>query len=104
MSHWSKQRKAATAAGAYHAQGGDDRRAEFASRGSDLRDAYDKGFQNEQQEQSRREAAALHPLRQISAEANAIWNRAESREVSELASLVERMADYLLEREEQHGA
>lgn len=94
---WSRQRKTATEAGAFHAQGGDDRRGEFASRGADLRDAYDKGFQNEQQDQARRQAQEDHPLRAISRDANALWNRAESSEASELASLIERLADYLIQ-------
>lgn len=97
---WGRQRKAATGAGAFHAQGGDDRRAEFASRGTDLRDAYDKGFQNEQQDQARRDAAEAHPLRAISREANRLVETIAGDEPRQLAELVERLADYLLEKEE----
>jgi hypothetical protein len=103
MSKWSKQRKTATEAGAYHAQGGDDRRAEFASRGSVLRDAYDKGFQNEQQEMARRQEAQNHPLRAISREANRLVETIAGDEPRQLAELVERLADYILEQEETHG-
>lgn len=95
---WSRQRKTATEAGAFHAQGGDDRRGEFASRGADLRDAYDKGFQNEQQDQARRQAEQNHPLRAISrkaqGQASNPWGTDATRAV---AGLVERLADYLIE-------
>lgn len=101
-SKWRSQRNAATAAGILHAQGGPDRRAEFASRGSDLRDAYDKGFQNEEQDQLRRDQAENHPLRQISSKAYLIRSNPDP-EVAELAELIEQMADYLLEKEEAHG-
>jgi hypothetical protein len=100
---WGRQRKAATEAGALHADGGPDRRAEFASRGSDVRDAYDSGYQNRRQEMARQADAFDHPLRQISRDANALWTRADSSEVSELARLIEGLADYLVEKEERDG-
>lgn len=100
---WGRLRSAAREAGAFHAEGGDDRRAEFASRGSDVRDAYDSGFQNRKQEIARQAEAFDHPLRQISRDANALWSRADDSDVSELASLIERLADYLVEKEESHG-
>lgn len=98
---WGRMRSAAREAGADHADGGEDRRAEFASRGTDVRDAYDSGYQNRLQERARQAEAESHPLRQISREANAIADRAESSDVRELADLVERMADYLIEKEER---
>jgi hypothetical protein len=100
---WGRMRNAAREAGALHAEGGDDRRAEFASRGSDVRDAYDSGYQNRRQEMARQAEAFDHPLRQISRDANALWTRAESSEVAELARLIEGMADYLVEKEERNG-
>lgn len=100
---WGRMRNAAREAGALHAEGGDDRRAEFASRGSDVRDAYDSGYQNRQQEMARQAEAFDHPLRQISRDANALWTRAESSEVAELARLIEGLADYLVEKEERNG-
>ena len=100
---WGRMRNAAREAGAYHADGGEDRRAEFSSRGTDVRDAYDSGYQNRLQERTRQAEAESHPLRQISREANAIADRAESSDVRELADLVERMADYLIEKEERNG-
>lgn len=96
---WGRQRKAATEAGAYHAQGGPDRRAYFASLGRDTRDAYDKGFQNETTEQNLRDERSRHPLRQISAAAYRIRSNPDP-EVSELARLVEELTDYILEKEE----
>lgn len=48
----------------------------------------------------RKEAREQHPLRQISREANSLFDRCESREAAEVAQLVERLADYLLERED----
>lgn len=98
---WGRMRNAAREAGADHADGGEDRREEFASRGRDVRDAYDSGYQNRLQERARQAEAESHPLRQISREANAIADRAESSDVRELADLVERMADYLIEKEER---
>ena len=100
---WGRMRNAAREAGALHAEGGDDRRAEFASRGSDVRDAYDSGYQNRVQDRARQAEAFDHPLRQISRDANALWTRAESSEVAELARLIEGMADYLVEKEERNG-
>jgi hypothetical protein len=96
---WGRMRNAAREAGAEQADGGDDRRAEFASRGSDVRDAYDSGYNNRVQERAREAEAFDHPLRQISRDANAIWSRTNDSDVSELASLIERMADYLAENE-----
>ncbi len=97
---WGRQRKAATEAGAYHAQGGDDRRHEFASRGVDVGLAYQQGYENERRRMEEQAERENHPLRRISREANALWNRAESSDVSELARLVEELADYILEKEE----
>lgn len=95
---WGCMRAAATEAGALHAQGGDDRRAEFASRGTDVRDAYDRGFQNQQQEAARQQEVFDHPLSQIAREAN-ILTTSDTSEVRELADLIERMALYLVEKE-----
>lgn len=103
MSKWSKLRKNATEAGAFHADGGDDRRDEFASRGTDLRDAYDKGFQNRERERAEQEKAESHPLRQISREANALYDRTEDSDCRDLANLVERLADYIVEKEEGYA-
>ena len=98
---WGRMRNAAREAGADHADGGEDRREEFASRGRDVRDAYDSGYQNRLQERARQAEAFDHPLRQISRDANALWSRADDSDVTELATLIERLADYLVEKEER---
>ena len=104
MSKWGRLRKAATEAGAMQADGGDDRRDEFASRGADLRDAYDAGFRNRERERADQQEAFDHPVRQISREANALYDRTEDSDVRELCNLVERLADYITEKEDgQHG-
>lgn len=100
---WGRMRNAAREAGALHAEGGDDRRAEFASRGSDVRDAYDSGYQNRQQEMARQAEAFDHPLRQISREASNLGLASGDSAVNEIASLIERLADYLVEKEERNG-
>lgn len=99
MSRWGKQHKAASEAGAYHAQGGDDRRHEFASRGVDLGLAYQQGYDNERRRMQEQDERENHPLRQISAGAYRIRSNPDP-EVSELANLIEQLADYMLEKEE----
>lgn len=100
---WGRMRNAAREAGADHADGGEDRRAEFASRGSDVRDAYDSGYQNRLQERARQAEAFDHPLRQISREASNLGLASGDSAVNEIASLIERLADYLVEKEERNG-
>lgn len=104
MTKWGRQRKAATEAGMLHADGGEDRRAYFASLGADVRDAYDKGYQNHEQDLARRAAAEQHPLRRISREAEALHGRADTVQLGDLALMVSQLADYILEREERNGA
>lgn len=98
---WRQRRKAAEQAGREAADGGMDRAEEFESMGVDTGEAYAKGKREREREIAEAQAYQNHPLRTISYEANAIADRAESSEVRELAGLVERMADYLLENE--HG-
>lgn len=100
MSKWSRQRSAAREAGAYYAQGGPDRRHEFASRGTDLGLAYQQGYDNERRRMEEQDERDNHPLRQISREANRLVETVESSEARQLAELVERLADYILEKEE----
>lgn len=100
---WGRMRNAAREAGADHADGAEDRRAEFASRGSDVRDAYDSGYQNRLQERARQAEAENHPLRQISREASNLGLASGDSAVNEIASLIERLADYLIEKEERNG-
>lgn len=100
-SKWGRMRKAATEAGREHAHGGPDRRAEFASRGTDVRDAYDSGKRNaerEMQEQAEQEERLL-PLRNIMNEAKAIWIEANASDIRELGRLVTELAEYLMEKE-----
>lgn len=82
---WGRMRKAATEAGREHAHGGPDRRAEFASWGADVRDAYDSGKRNAE--------------RNIRDEAKKIWTEASARDVAALARVVEELAEYLMEKE-----
>lgn len=100
MSRWSKQRNEAREAGAIDAQGGFDRRHEFASRGIDLGLAYKEGYDDQVRRMEEAAERENHPLRQISRDANGLWGRAESSEVCELARLIEQLADYILEKEE----
>ena len=98
---WGRLRKVATEAGRDHAHGGPDRRAEFASRGTDVRDAYDSGKRNaerEMQEQAEQDERLL-PLRNIRDEAKKIWTEANARDVAALARVVEELAEYLMEKE-----
>ena len=99
MSKYRSQRKQAYTAGVLHADGGTDERDLWAERG--FKDAYESGYSEHaaylESEQRHRE----HPLRHIGHAANALGFRAETSDVRELCDLVERMADYLLEKEEQ---
>lgn len=98
---WGRLRKVATEAGRDHAHGGPDRRAEFASRGIDVRDAYDSGKRNaerEMQEQAEQDERLL-PLRNIRDEAKSIWIEANASDVKELARLITELAEYLMEKE-----
>lgn len=99
---WGRMRSQATEAGCAHAYGGEDRRAEFASRGPDVRDAYDSGYRNAQRdiaEQQEREDR-LAPLRDISRRAIGVRERSNYPEVVELGELIEQLADYLISKEE----
>lgn len=98
-SKWGRQRKAATDAGAMAAQGGEDRRAEFASRGSDLRDAYDAGYRNEQQAMERAFERQNHPLTLISRRAQTLVENSDSEEVREIADILDDITTYLINRE-----
>jgi hypothetical protein len=98
---WHRQRKNAEAAGREDACSGEDRRAQFAEQGRDVAEAYDKGLRQQKADDEAAAAAFDHPLRQISRDANALWSRAESAEVSEVCRLIEAMADYLVEKEER---
>lgn len=100
---WQRRRKAAREAGAYHADGGPDTRAHHASHGTDCADAYDDAFADRRREReaniAREIAVRDHPLTAIKREADALAYRADSEEVTELARLVERLAEYIMEKE-----
>lgn len=99
---WGRMRSQATEAGCAHAYGGEDRRAEFASRGPDVRDAYDSGYRNAQREiaeQNEREDR-LRPLRDISRRALRLHGRSTDPDFVELGELIEQLADYLISKEE----
>lgn len=96
---WQRRRKNAEIAGREAADGGMDRAEEFGSMGVDTGEAYAKGKREREREIAEAQAHQNHPLRTISYAADAIADRAESSDVRELADLVERMADYLLENE-----
>jgi len=101
-SQWGKMRKAATEAGAFHADGGPDRRDWFSSRGSDVRDAYDKGYSNRTQEMAREsdKTDRLKPLTEIIDRAECL-SGLPSVEAHEVAELVRDLATYLLEKEHE---
>ena len=96
---WGRRRKQARQAGAYAAQGGPDRRREFDSLG--VVHAYDEGYQNEIDEMQVRKDQddRLAPLREISRDANTIYDTSDDSDIMALARLIERLADYLLEKE-----
>ena len=98
---WQRRRKAAREAGAYHADGGPDTRAHHASLGSDCAEAYDDAFADRRRDRENEIARHNHPLRQLVNEADALAFSAESEEVTHLARLVERLAQYMLDKEEQ---
>lgn len=95
---WQRQRKAARQAGREAVEGGDDRKPEFEHKG--LGASYDEGFRERQQEMAQAKAYQEHPLRAISREANRLVETIAGDEPRHLAELVERLADYLLERED----
>lgn len=101
---WQRRRKAAREAGAYHADGGPDTRAHHAALGQDCADAYDDAFadrKRDREEQVAREIAIRdHPLTTIKREADALYQRTDNSDVAELARLVESLADYILEKEQ----
>lgn len=97
---WATWRKQARDAGALHAQGGPDRRREFAEKSHDAAQAYEAGYTEEIADQQRRDEYDNHPLRQISREANRLVETIGGDEPRQLAELVERLADYMLEKEE----
>lgn len=98
---WQRRRKAAREAGAYHADGGPDTRAHHASLGQDCAEAYDDAFADRRRDRENEIARHNHPLRQLINEADALAFSAESEEVTQLARLVERLAQYMLDKEEQ---
>jgi hypothetical protein len=95
---WQRRRKAAEIAGREAADGGPDRSEEFKALGLD--ESYHKGRRERESEMQAAQTYESHPLRQISHEASDLYNRTENPEVRELSELIERMADYLLEKEE----
>lgn len=101
---WQRRRKAAREAGAYHADSGFDTRAHHAKFGKDCADAYDDAYadrRRDREEQIAREIALRdHPAAAISREASALSYRTDDSSVMELASLVERLADYIIEKEQ----
>lgn len=103
MSRWGNLRKQATEAGACHADGGDDRRSEFASKGRDLLLAYDTGYQNQQRSAKEAAEAFDHPFRQIERDANSLYMNTESSDVEQLARLIERLAQQCAEENERRG-
>lgn len=107
---WQRRRKAAREAGAYHADSGFDTRAHHARFGQDCADAYDDAYadrRREREEQIAREEEQIareialrdHPAT-ISREASALSYRTNDSSVMELARLVERLADYIIEKEQ----
>lgn len=100
---WQRRRKAAREAGAYHADGGFDTRAHHARFGQDCADAYDDAYadrRREREEQIAREIALRDHPATISREASALSYRTDDSSVMELARLVERLADYIIEKEQ----
>lgn len=67
---------------------------------TDLLSAYNQGKAAHTADLKRRAEAEDHPLRQISREAEALGLASGDAAVNEVASLVERMADYLVEQEQ----
>lgn len=98
---WGRRRKAAREAGEYHAEGGPDTRAHWVALHAG--DSYDAGYKARSQEieeiQARQTAIRDHPLNQIRHEAETIARVTDSSEVRELAELIERMAEYIMDRE-----
>jgi len=102
-SPWAKLRAAATEAGRLHADGGEDRRHEFASRGTDVRDAYDKGYNNHIRELEEAAERQRHPLRQARNRLNLMVERQRQGlpVEAELISMIHEIIDYLLEKEDR---
>ena len=98
---WRQQRKAAEEAGREDAESGENNRDRYAVKGRDVMEAYDNGFRERKAEIERQQEALDHPLRQISREADALAYRTDDSDVMELARLVERMADYLADKEDR---
>lgn len=98
---WHRRRKAAREAGEYHALGGPDTRAHHASLGQDCADAYDDAFKDRVAALDLVRERSTHPLRQIISDANAVWRRSDDSDVAELANLIEQLAQYTLDKEEQ---
>lgn len=98
---WQRRRTAARKAGAYHAEGGPDTRAHHASRGQDCADAYDDAFKDRIAALDLARERSIHPLRQIVSSADSIGRRSNDSDVTELARLVELLAQYTLDKEEQ---
>jgi len=98
---WGKRRRAAREAGQYHAQGGPDTRAAWTEK--HCAEAYAAGYDEQMeyfnQQQTRQTAIRDHPLTQIKHEADALAYRSDNSEVTELARLIERMAEYIMEQE-----
>lgn len=97
---WQRRRKAAREAGAYHAEGGPDTRAHHAALGQDCADAYDDAYKDSVRFREEQAAAANHPLTTIKREADALYWRSNDGDVMGLARLIESLADYILEKEQ----
>lgn len=67
---------------------------------TDLLSAYNQGKAAHTADLKEQAERHDHPLRQISREANALYDRTEDSDVRELCNLVERLADYLVEQEQ----
>lgn len=96
---WQARRKRAEIAGREAADGGMDRAEEFEAMGVDTGEAYANGKREREREIAEAQAREAHPLRRISRDAEILASRADDSDVHELASLVEQLADYLLEQE-----
>ena len=100
MIDWKQQKRDCDRAAVEDAEGGEDRLSFYTTKG--LGERYQKVRKERLAEitatQEREEI--LEPLRSISRDADILVSTTSSNEVAELARIVERLADYLLAKEE----
>lgn len=99
MAHnWDNLKRVCDREAVSDAEEGENRRAEWTSKG--LQERYDKKYRERRQQieatQAREEALA--PLQQIEREADAL-TYSDNSEVRELASLIQRLTEYLIAKE-----